>query len=310
MNINLNDFVKQLYKQANEKDLEIEIGMQHFLSYQKSNKRPATFKYYELKFNQILNYFDTVNVHNFSQINNEVLINYISYMQSINNKPATINKMIGAIKTLINYLEELEMIEHINIKIKKLKEQEPKIEIIDVETLQEVITYLNEHKPVQHRLVFQLMLATGIRRTELIFIKRCNIDLDNNSIYLERTKTGPTRYIYFDNLIKELIIHELTFKPTSKYLFVNDSGGQISTATIDSIFQRTKKELNINMLSPHKLRHTYATMIMQQEKDIEQVRLLLGHSTYNMTKRYLHLTNNQLKETSLKCNPLNALNRA
>ena len=309
MNINLNDFVKQLYKQANEKDLLIEIGFNHFLQYQKSNKRPATFHYYELKLNQIKTYFDSAKVYYYSQITNEVLIEYITYMQNINNKASTINKMIGAIKTVINYLEELELINPVNIRIRKLKEETPKIQTIDVNTLQSVLDELEHHHSKQHQLIFQLMLGTGIRRTELVYIKRCNIDFDKNTIYLERTKTGPTRFIYFDNLIKELIKYEIRFKPTSEFLFVNHDGIQLSTSAIDSLFLRIKKELNIDVLSPHKLRHTYATMIMQKEKDIEQVRLLLGHSTYDMTKRYLHLSNEQLKNTSLNSNPLNALKR-
>ena len=63
------------------------------------------------------------------------------------------------------------------------------------------------------------------------------------------------------------------------------------------------------MLSPHKLRHTFGTIIMQKEKDIEQVRLLLDHSTYVISKRYLHLSNEQLKEISLNSNLLNSLIR-
>ena len=309
MNINLNEFVKQLYKQANEKDMLIEIGIKYFLEYTKANKRPATLYYYEVKMNQIMNYFDAINIHYFSQLNNEVLINYISYLQGINNKPVTINKMIGAIKTLINYLEDLELINPVNIKIKKLKETESKIETIDIKTLQLVIDELKAHHSKQHQLIFELFIGTGIRRTELIFIKRKNIDFNNNLIYLDRTKTGHSRYIYFDNLIKELILNEIKYKPNSEYLFVNPDGQQLSTSAIDSLFLRIKKELNIEVLSPHKLRHTYATMIMEKEKDIEQVRLLLGHTTYDMTKRYLHLSNEKLKETSLKSNPLNSLKR-
>ena len=309
MNINLNEFVKQLYQQANEKDLLIEIGIKHFMQYNKANKRPATCRYYDEKFKFILKYFDIMNIHYFSQISNDVLINFIEYLQTTKNGTTSINKYIGSIKTLIKYLEELELINPINIRVKKLKETQPKIQTIELETLQQIINQLRAHHSNQHQLIFELFIGTGIRRTELIYIKRCNIDFDKNSIYLERTKTGHTRYIYFDNLIKELILNEIKYKPNSEYLFVSHEGKQLSTSAIDSLFLRIKKELNILVLSPHKLRHTYATMIMQKERDIEQVRLLLGHTTYDMTKRYLHLSNEQLKETSLKSNPLNSLIR-
>ena len=72
---------------------------------------------------------------------------------------------------------------------------------------------------------------------------------------------------------------------------------------------RIKKELNVETLSPHLLRHTYATMIMEETHDIEQVRILLGHTTYEMTKRYLHLKESTTKSSSLKCNPLSKIKR-
>lgn len=309
MNINLNDFVKQLYEKANQKDLLIEIGVKHFLQFEKVNKRPATYQYYVDKFKYILNYFDSANIHYVSQLNNTVLIEYINFLKGSKYKTSTINKLLGAIKTLIKYLEELEMINPVNLRVKKLKEETPKIETIDISTLQLVLNELEKNHSKQHQLIFQLFIATGIRRTELIHIKRKNIDFENNTIYLDRTKTGATRYIYFDNLIKELIKYEIHYKPANEYLFVNHEGNQLSTSAIDSLFLRIKKELNIEVLSPHKIRHTYATIILKQTKDIEQVRLLLGHSTYNMTKRYIHLTNNELKETSINCNPLNSLKR-
>lgn len=309
MNINLNEFVKQLYQQANEKDLLIEIGIKNFLAYQKINKRPGTYRYYKELYKSILAYFELVNINYFSQLTNEVLINYMYYLQSIKNKPVTINKKITGIKTLINYLEDLDLINHIEFKVKKLKEIKPKIETVDLDNLQKVISHLRNHHTVQHQLIIELMLQTGVRRTELLNITRENINLNENTIFLERTKTGNTRNIYFDNLIKELIIKELKNKPKSKYLFVTIEGKQLTTSAIDSLFNRIKKELNLEKLSPHLLRHTYATTIMEETHDIEQVRILLGHTTYEMTKRYLHLKESTTKTNSLKCNPLTKIKR-
>ena len=98
-------------------------------------------------------------------------------------------------------------------------------------------------------------------------------------------------------------------KPNSKYLFVTLEGKQLTTAAIQSLFMRIKKELNVETLSPHLLRHTYATMLMEETHDIEQVRILLGHTTYEMTKRYLHLKETTTKSSSLNCNPSNKIKR-
>lgn len=309
MNINLNEFVKQLYQQANEKDLLISIGIENFLTYSKLNKRPGTYRYYKEMFKGIIEYFDAMNINYFSQLTNEVIVNYMNYLHKINNKPVTINKKITGIKTLLNYLEDIEMINHIEIKIKKLKEIKPKIQTVDLETLQLVINHLRDHHSKQHQLIFELMLQTGVRRTELLNIERHNINLEENTIYLERTKSGNSRNLYFDNLIKELIEYEIKSKPNNKFLFITHEGKQLTTSAIDSMFNRIKKELSILTLSPHLLRHTFGTILMEETKDIETVRILLGHTSYEMTKRYLHLKESTTKENSLKGNPLTKIKR-
>ena len=309
MNINLNEFVKQLYNQANEKDLEIQIGINHFLAHAKYNKRPGTFRYYNELFKAITEYFDLVNINYFSQLSTETLINFSYHLKNKGNKPATINKKIGGIKTLVSYLEDLELINHIDFKFKKLKETKPKIETIDLDILQLVIETLRHHHSAQHQLIIELMLQTGVRRTEMLNIERKNINLNENTIYLEKTKSGNPRNLYFDNLIKELIEYEIKNKPNSKFLFITNDGTQLTTSAVDSLFKRIKKELNLEKLSPHLLRHTFGTMIMEETHDIEQTRILLGHTTYELTKRYLHLKETTTKTNSLRCNPLSKIKR-
>ena len=308
MNINLNDFVKALYQQTNQKDMLISNGINYYLTDVKINKRPATYKYYVDKFKYIMEYFEMVNISYISQITTSSILKYINYLESKKLKNISINKFVGAIKTMIKYLEDNELIEPVNLKIKKLKEVQANIELIELEDIKKILKYL-ETKKIQYQLIFKLIISTGIRRTELINIKRKNIDFINNTIFLDHTKTGHTRFIYIDENIKELIKYEIKYKPSSNYLFVTHEGNQLTTSAIDSIFLRTKKELNLERLSPHKLRHTYATIIMEQQQDLEQVRLLLGHRTYDMTRRYLHIKNKKLMETSLNCNPLAVINR-
>ena len=156
------------------------------------------------------------------------------------------------------------------------------------------------------QLIFKLMATTGVRRTELTRIKRKHIDLNNNCIFLDETKTGNSRYLYLTDEVKELIKTELAIKPIDNYFFVHLDGTRITTSTIDSLFHQIKKELNIK-LSPHKLRHTFATAILENGGDLEQVRLLLGHTNYQCTKRYLHVKEKKLKDTSTNFNPLASL---
>ena len=103
MIIDLNDFVKELYKRNNDKDILIQNGIQYFLEYYKQNKRIATYLYYKGKLSLIQEFFNENDIKYFSQINDNLLMKYISILQAKNNKNATINKYIGTIKTLISF---------------------------------------------------------------------------------------------------------------------------------------------------------------------------------------------------------------
>lgn len=305
MLINLNDFVKKLYQEQNEKDLLIINGIYYFLEYYKHNKRVATFNFYRNKLNLINEYLKSTNINYFSQLNDSVILNYISYMQKRNNKNSTINKNIGVLKTLISFLEKHDLIQSINFKVDKLKETNPNIKILDLSSIKLIVDYISKFSN-RKQLIFYLFASTGIRRTELVNIKKTNININNNSIYLEHTKSGHARFIYFSDMVKTFIIYELNRNIKSEYLFCEENGVRLSPSKIDNFFKKIKRDLNLKNFSPHILRHTYATAILKQT-DLETVRLLLGHQTYEMTKRYLHLENSKLKNDSILFNPLDLL---
>lgn len=191
-----------------------------------------------------------------------------------------------------------------NFKIKKLKEEIPQIEIINSCDLDTLINYLNKSNNIQLKLVFYL-LTTGVIRTELANIKIKNIDLKNNAIFLSHTKNGIPRDIFLINEIKDLVIANMHKYENQTYLFTRtNSNEKISTSTIDYYFKKIKKDLNIKVLSPHKLRHTYATYLVRNGADLNSVRLLLGHTTLSMTQKYLDFQNSLLRKVNKTFNPL------
>lgn len=221
----------------------------------------------------------------------------------------TINKHITTLKICINFLNERKLTNVYVPKKIKLPETQPKIEIIETEILKEILIYLDQNKNKNMKLCFLLMLTTGIRRTELTKIKVNNIDLKNGQIYLEDTKNHKPRMIYvITNEIKNLIIELENQIPNQKFLFYSSkTNGYVTPNTVSSYFSKIKKDLELKTLSPHKLRHTYATMLINNGADMNSVRLLLGHSTLYMTQRYIQMTNNKLKNINNEFNPLNDL---
>lgn len=305
MNINLNEFVKKLLLEQEKKDISLDVGLSYYLNNVKITKRPGTYIYYRNHLKYVIDELHDRNIFYFSQITNIVIDQLASYFKDCGNCNATINKKLYSFQIMTNYLVRENLISEPGYKYEKLKETTPLTETVEYSDLKRIITWLSTQSKMK-QLIFKLFATTGVRRTELTRIKKRHIDLTNNCIFLDETKTGNSRYLYITEDIKELIIHELETKPIQNYFFCHLDGTRITTSTIDSLFHQIKKELNIT-LSPHKLRHTFATAILENGGDLEQVRLLLGHTNYQCTKRYLHVKEKKLKEVSTNFNPLASL---
>lgn len=206
---------------------------------------------------------------------------------------------------MLNFLVKNEIIDSFP-KIPILKEETSKIEIIKKPNLIRILDY-SKTLSNQSELIIRLLISTGIRTTELTFIKKENIDLNSNSIYLEYTKSGEPRYIFFDEYTKNLIIEAISSEnKKNSFLLVNSKTHEhLEANAVRCILKKIKKKLDIEKLSPHKFRHTYGTFLLENGADLESVRLLLGHKTYDMTKRYMHLTNKRLKTVNNQFNVLN-----
>lgn len=291
MNIDLNTFIKELYKKANNQDIEIEIAFNMFLEQQKTLNSITTYKKNIYHCRLIIEYFKKQNIKYISQLDINQLYKYINFHKNKGNSNTYINKHILLIKQVYKTLIKAEIIEQNPFKdFKSLKETKPQIKIIEDSDILRIYNYL-KNISLRNELIILLLLETGIRRTELSLIRTKNIDFINKSIYLEDTKNKKPGYIYPSNETFNKLNEYLKGKPSTYYLF-NDTKNDlkpISVNTISNIVARIKKALNISNLSPHKFRHTYATSIISQTNDLEITRQLLRHETYDMTKRYVHI---------------------
>lgn len=289
--------------------LTIINGFNIWLTFTQAQLSQDTYKYYLKHFKCLKDFFQNNNIEYFDQITTYTFDAVIVFLKNKNLSNTTINKHITTLKICINFLNERKLTNVYVPKKIKLPETQPKIEIIETEVLKEILIYLDQNKNKNMKLCFLLMLTTGIRRTELTKIKVNNIDLKNGQIYLEDTKNHKPRMIYINtDEIKDLITELENQIPNQKFLFYSSkTNGYVTPNTVSSYFTKIKKNLELKTLSPHKLRHTYATILINNGADMNSVRLLLGHSTLNMTQRYIQMTNNKLKNINNKFNPLNDL---
>lgn len=294
-----------LQQQQTEKTIQLDDAYKVFMNHLSINNRPGTKDYYINNMKPILKFLKNKNIFNSSQINNEVINEFILHRKPFVSN-ISINKEIIALKTMLNLMIKNKYIDKLNFEFNSLKTEKPIIKSINKDDLNKIIDFLNTSTktPDNNRLIFYLMLTTGIRTNELLNIKNKNINLDEQTIYLDFTKTGHPRYIYINEQIKELVIK---VKNDNTYLFCDEHGNQLTSNGIKMFFRHLRRDLNIEVLSPHKLRHYYATNLYNKSLDIYLVSKLLGHTNIKTTEIYLDLNdkNNQIKNDFY--NPINDL---
>lgn len=302
------DFLKEYLKSKETKTILIENGINLFINDLSRTRRPKTIEYYKDHLKPFKAFCSLRGIKYFNELSNEFIRAYMNKLKYDNNENKTINKRIALIKLVMNYLFDNGYISEFKLIFPSLEEKEKEIKAINDRQLITLINYVMEYLESKKRLIVLLLVSTGIRRNELVNIKINNIDYENKRIYLDYTKNKKARYVYINDYMITLIKELIKDNKQSVYLFENKKGLQQSPNYITQLLYYIKKELNFEILSPHKLRHTYATYLLKNGANQEEVRRLLGHNDFRMTKRYIDYIDNDLQNANCKYNPLNLLN--
>lgn len=172
-------------------------------------------------------------------------------------------------------------------------------------------TDLPSKHPVRDKAILELMYATGVRCSELVGIKLCDIDTLNRTIRIIG-KGNRERLVLFGQKAAEQIdryLQDERLRPrnTTEYLFLNHRGGGITSRSIQRIFEMFRKFLKLERkITPHKIRHSFATHMLNQGADLRIVQELLGHKTLSSTEKYTHVS---LEDLSRMCNSIHPLKK-
>lgn len=168
--------------------------------------------------------------------------------------------------------------------------------------------------PQRDRAIFELIYATGIRCSELVNITMHTINFDEKTIKVFG-KGKKERIVLFGAKAEERLYTYLYGErtkflknPQEQHLFLNWSGTKLTTRTVQRIFEMFRSFLNIGrQLSPHKVRHSFATHLLNQGVDLRIIQELLGHQTITTTEIYTHVSQQHLARMCDEKHPLNNL---
>ena len=241
---------------------------------------------------------------NYKYITEKQINLFLSDLRKIN-CPRTVSYTLTVLKSFYNYLLIEKVVgENIfyNIDIPKLERKLP-----SVLSYEEVDTLLNikavDAFSARNKAILELMYASGLRISETVNLKLYDIDLTNDIVKVFG-KGSKERIIPIGNIAVSALntyINEYRYKmlknKKNDYLFLNNHGNKLTRQGLFKNLKSLLREKGIDKdVSPHTLRHSFATHLLNNGADLRVIQELLGHSSIKTTQIYTHISNEHLKE--------------
>ena len=252
------------------------------------------------------------NEENYAELTDEGIKTYIKHMQEIGKKPSTISRGLASIRSFYQY----------EAKNKAVKSdptdgiQSPKIEkrVPSVLTSNEVALLLDQPKNVnlkgtRDKAMLEFAYATGMRVTEIISLNVDDINLENGYATCRNGKKERTVPIGNMSLkaLKDYMVNArntMIKDENEKALFVNVNGERLTRQGFWKIIKYYKEQAHIEKdITPHVLRHSFATHLLQNGADLKSIQTMLGHSDILSTQVYMQFQDESLKNVYKKAHP-------
>ncbi len=289
-------------------------NIEKYLEYLKVelNYSDNTIKSYEI---ELYKYKDFLEINNIAylKITKDEVREYLKYLDKLQYKNRSIAKNISSIRSFYRYLVSIGKLEKnifASIKNPKIEKKLPNyVSEIDMETILDFPNQEGYKKTMytnRDLLIIEMLYDTGCRVEELANIRLKDINKTEKRIKV-LGKGSKERIVFFgeytlDTLGDYLKDREMILdgKP-SAYLFVSKESGKLTTRRISQIIDNIMELVAIkNNVTPHTLRHTFATHLLNHGADLRSVQELLGHASLSTTQIYTHISNERLRQVYLE----------
>ena len=291
----------------------MEKQVKSFLEFLKIEKKMSinTLQSYErdvLQFNKYLN----ANKLNYAKIKQEDIKDYLNHLQEVGKKTSSISRSLASIRSFYQY----------EVRNKKVKAnptegvQAPKVEkhAPSILSSQEIELLLNQPqnidlKGTRDKAMLEFAYATGMRVTEIISLNIEDVNLDSSTVVCKtatKQRTIPLGTLSL-NALKEYIEQArpiLVKDENESALFVNINGRRLTRQGFWKIIKYYKEQAHITKeITPHVLRHSFATHLLQNGADLKSIQTMLGHSDISSTQVYMQFQDDSIKNIYRKAHP-------
>ena len=285
-----------------------------FINYLSNEKRYplTTINSYELDISFYLRYMEEHHL-NYKSINKDQIREYLKYLDDLKYKNTTISRMLSALRHFYSYLELHNKADNNLFKSIRNPKKEKKLpNFLQGDELDKIFDSIDIDTDLglRNRLIVELLYATGLRVSELVNLKVSDIDLKSREINVIG-KGNKERIVFYGeyaskylNMYLDSARSNLLDGKASKYLILNTRGEQITSRGIQKIVLKIVDDAALkHHVSPHVLRHTFATDLLNNGADLKSVQELLGHESLSTTEIYTHVTNERLRSVYLATFP-------
>ncbi|MBR1816898.1 MAG: site-specific tyrosine recombinase XerD [Lachnospiraceae bacterium] len=255
-------------------------------------------------------YFKSKNITNLSEVNATDLTTYIEYLQGLGMSTATVSRSVASIKSFFIFLFKNKIVEDDcaeGLKAPKIEKKPP-----ETLTISEINLLLEQpntatNKGIRDKAMLELLYATGLRVTELISLKLDDINLTLG--YIICKDDSKERVIPIENAAKSALNNYLKnvregICGKSDYLFTNMKGEQMTRQGFWKLIKSYAKRAGIDKdITPHMIRHSFASHLVLNGADLRAVQEMLGHSDISTTQVYLNSRQSKLKQEYDKAHP-------
>ncbi|WP_405565671.1 tyrosine-type recombinase/integrase [Polaribacter sp. Asnod6-C07] len=285
-----------------------------FLEYLSLEKKYAlnTVTAYE---NDLISFRDFLatefNQENLSEVHYNQIRTWIVSLVDLKISSRSINRKVSSLKSFYKYLQKTHQIEINPLSKHKALKVEKKIQVpFNTKEISEVInlvSHQSDFTSMRNKLIIELFYSTGIRRIELINIKEGDVSLSDSTIKV-LGKRNKERYIPLlksvSQTLKQYLELKQEFSIGLEELFITEKGNKIYEnlvyRIINSYFSRVSSK---EKKSPHILRHSFATHLLNEGADLNSVKELLGHSSLASTQVYTHNSLEAIKRVYNQAHP-------
>ena len=298
---------------------EYKLHIDEFLNYCRYHKKLSdkTIRAYKIDLSQYGVFSN--------ELSKQALWDYIEYLNK-KYKPKTAKRKLATLKAFIHFLLLQDLIDFNPFDKLETTIKEPLLlpKTIPLGVIAKLISFSYQQivfaksddqirSAVRNTAILELLFATGARVAEICTLRSDNVDLLGNSVKFYG-KGSKERIIPIENFAVLSILrkyHSLFEKeiPDSGYFFVNKLGRRMTEQSVRNMINFYCKQCGVDMhITPHMFRHSFATLLLEEDVDIRYIQRMLGHSSITTTQIYTHVTSAKQKEILKTKHPRNKLN--